>query len=441
MNWLKRIFSTEEEKVERPIETISIAELPKWFETVSESKFEELRSEIVRSFSLINEQRELTKKKLDALGRAELQNPNIPERAKQIMEGNRDAYMKQYGFFLRSLEVPHETEHASTIEFCDTFVTDVQNLVQSTGRNTQIMNEFFSRELAEVNKGMKSMHDAVDFVKQCISEKNQDLVFMDGLKDDIVKLQDKLERKIELSGHLHELEQKIESSKSLRDKLNKQEDRLRQSPQYTDYARLSKERSILIEDEKRLKSDLNHLFSQIDRALRKYQRIAVEHQEIVEQYADDPVNAILGDGNLVVLSVLDRMKLNVVDGTLGLKEKDQEKIIQRIDSMNREIFEQFLFQYNDLKNARKKVDEQYNSSRIVRELEDVEYKLNHLNSQMESQQEKIDVVKKNLNRLQIADVQRRLEEQLGFFIDGEVTLTSPGDTSHETRQERHTVQA
>ena len=103
----------------------------------------------------ITESIPIIKEKLDRLEEATLRNPNIPEKAKQIMEGNRSSFVKQHNIFLDSLEVPDDVSYYKTNEFCDSFAEKIEHLAQTCSRNTMVLNEFFKNEAGAVSKGMK----------------------------------------------------------------------------------------------------------------------------------------------------------------------------------------------------------------------------------------------------------------------------------------------
>ena len=81
-------------------ETVFLRKLPEWFEEKTKPLYDEIEQKFQDSISKIEQIKEKTQDDLEKLKNAQLKNKNIPQRAKQIMDGNRDSYIKKVDAFL-----------------------------------------------------------------------------------------------------------------------------------------------------------------------------------------------------------------------------------------------------------------------------------------------------------------------------------------------------
>ena len=91
MGWFSKIFKKEEPQLETAY--VDIEELQQWFESKSEPVLEDIHSSMKEDLDKINEFITNIRSASKGLGEAKLRNDKIPERAMQIMEGNRKAYI------------------------------------------------------------------------------------------------------------------------------------------------------------------------------------------------------------------------------------------------------------------------------------------------------------------------------------------------------------
>ena len=93
MGFLEKIFGKKTEHVE-----IDKIELKEWLD--SKKLLTEIDHEINKRLEGIKKIKSELNKKLEDLELAKLINPDIPKREKQIMQGNRDNYIRKTQLFL-----------------------------------------------------------------------------------------------------------------------------------------------------------------------------------------------------------------------------------------------------------------------------------------------------------------------------------------------------
>ena len=134
---LKKIFQTEETEAKK-ITEINLQNLEEWLNQKSKPLMEEVQQQIEEILMKINEELQRTRFNIEVLENAKLQNPNIPFKAKQYMEGNRKAYIRSVNSFLGHLEI-NNRDYFYLIDFCKLFDELIGELNKGTLRSYMIL--------------------------------------------------------------------------------------------------------------------------------------------------------------------------------------------------------------------------------------------------------------------------------------------------------------
>src|SRR3989344_1109766 len=130
LNFIRKIFSDEAQE-QKPAIEIPLQSLKEWAKERSKPLMEEVRRETEEILMRLGEEVQRTRFNLDNLSNAKLQNPNIPFKAKQYMEGNRAAYIRFISSFLGHMEINNKNYHY-LLEFCPKVDTLLDNLSRDT---------------------------------------------------------------------------------------------------------------------------------------------------------------------------------------------------------------------------------------------------------------------------------------------------------------------
>src|SRR3990172_143814 len=98
MNWLKNLFRQKK----------TIEEVKQWLKQEQEKQQQEQKQATDALAQQFPELLTEVRKAVVNLESAELRNPNIPERAKHFMQGNREQFIKLTSKFVDNLIVPTE---------------------------------------------------------------------------------------------------------------------------------------------------------------------------------------------------------------------------------------------------------------------------------------------------------------------------------------------
>ena len=104
LKFLKKFFSSPE----IPQEKIQLDQMTSWIDDKSKIISEDLDNKINQTLEKINGEKEKIKENLKILETAKLRNPNIPERAITIMEGNRSAFIRKVSYFFTNINLKYD---------------------------------------------------------------------------------------------------------------------------------------------------------------------------------------------------------------------------------------------------------------------------------------------------------------------------------------------
>ncbi|MBW2997188.1 hypothetical protein KY349_02490, partial [Candidatus Woesearchaeota archaeon] len=184
MGWLKRIFGGEEkEEAEEVLEaTVDLMKLSGWVDEKADSEFQKIKPDIETQFRQLSEEKKKLHAELEDLREAKLHNPNITEREKQLMQGNRESYISQHKQFINMIEFSDELTCKEVTTFCRNFEELMVKLAKSTARGHLVMTEFFSNHAMLVNKSIKVMGQIVSRVKELLDDSNLSVTELDGVQ-------------------------------------------------------------------------------------------------------------------------------------------------------------------------------------------------------------------------------------------------------------------
>ena len=335
-------------------ETVKEDELEFWLE----NKIKTLKQELQGQLSTANERIRIaigqTKEKLQALEQAGLINPNIPERAKHFMKGNREEYTRRINNFLQSISVTNDIEQFD--QFQSKTHEALQELVKGIQRPQTILNEFLAHETKETNAAISSIENEIALFSQKIKQSNY-FEFL-KVKNSINEAVEAQERLKVIGKQVEEIEQIIKESEDENRKLQEEVQLLKKSKKLTD---LKEKQQALAEQKKLLENSLRQKFSNIETALKKYSHITVNNKRQCEEYLSDPVTALTKDLHLSILNLFYDVKKAVERDVLNLKDKKKEKTLEEINAIDKEYLGSFLTEYGritkDQKQAAKDIED------------------------------------------------------------------------------------
>lgn len=413
--FLKKIFKNEEEL---PEEKIPINDLSVWFEDKSKKILNGLNSKIKVIKDRINEEIEKTKQSLETLRNAQLRNTKIPFRAKQVMEGNREAYIKRVDIFLKQIDL--ERDYNDLLDFCNNFDNMLTDFGKSTIKTYHILQEFFANESSAIAGKIKNLDNLIKEIKDKIKEADIDSI--KSIKENIILLNNEIK---EREGNKEELEKKgkeAEKLTKLTKEITENIENLKKDEEYERLGKLTSEKDKIIKSIDNHKSKLIHSFSVIEMALKKFSRMAFENEKIIDKYLENSL-FLFEDWELKIIKILKDLEENILNNHIQLKDKKKEKTLKEIKKMDKEFFAGFLKEYKELKEKLDEINDEINKI-------DIQNKINELNKNKKDDELKlgdiekeIERLKKNIDKGQIDNLKEKIQKNINDLLKIKVIVS------------------
>ena len=395
LSFIRKLFKKKEEK------KLSFDMLGPWFNEKSGSyysEFNKIREEIN---SKINELVEKTNESIEKLKIAKLQNPNISVREKQFMEGNREAYINRARLFIE-IKLPEKIEEIDN--FYSSFEDQFNNFEKSTMKPYQILQHFFEHETNSILYNIKKIEALSKELKELT--KNEKISRINSINKRIDDIKNKKKLK---EGLKNKISKKEQEEKSLKEEIKDDEDninKLKKSKEFVNYNNKTDELRKIKEKIKEKESSLINDFSVLEKAMKKFARIAFEDEDLINKYIGNPVSALLSDNELRIISIFEKLKDNIVKDKVELKDKKKEKSLKAINKLDKEFFESFLLEYNKLVDIKNKLVKEINESNARKIFYELENKIVNDKENLDKIKKEIEETKKEIDKSNIKEMKK-----------------------------------
>ncbi|MAG15584.1 hypothetical protein CMO88_00830 [Candidatus Woesearchaeota archaeon] len=411
-SFLKRSSEKKEE-----VKEIKLEQLDEWADSLSKKTIEDANSKLSVLRTSITEQKNGVQKNLRILMNAELKNPSIPERVKQIREGNRTTYVQKVNLLLEQVSFPEELD--KIVVFCNEFDTALSDFSSSTMKNYQVLQQFFENEVSSISVNIRTLDSLVKEVKKAVEDAG--IEKHTELKNKVANVQKKIKQKQEIKEKTKLMEEELKKENEQIEKTQKILQELEQSKAYLKFNELVNEKQKLEQEIEELKNQLLHSFSVINTALKKYERLTLD-DKLVRDYLKDFFKALLEDSQLKIAEVIDKMKASIEKGELELKDKKKVKILQELDKLNKTHFEEFLNKYSELDKKLTELSSEIEKEEVSREAEQLKSSLRQTNYRIEEAKHKLQQKTTEFEAIDIEQLRNNLEKDIKENIE-EVKIT------------------
>src|SRR3989338_1864198 len=405
-------------KKEAPEEKISIDELDSWLDIKAKPIFDDLNGRVNEIIEKINNEKNTANENRDILKNARLQNPKIPERVKAIMQGNREGLIKRVSLFFNSIDLKYDY-YEELAEKCRNIEKEIDLLGKGTAKNYQILNEFFAREAEKVAMNIKNIES---YCKELINTINNSKISnIDKIKSGVIDLKNKIKLKESYSIQLESSNNNLNDNKNKKIDIEKKINGLKSDHDYKNYEKLLEENKKAGLKINEIENILFHDFSVLDKALKKYAKIAFEDENSVLEYLENPMAALIEDADFRILNVLDNLKGSVQRDDLGLEEKKKDKSIGKINEMDSVYLTKIK---DDFINAKKRLNYlqaeiENNNSR--KNLDLLNEELKNINKSIEDINNKIMNLNSELGKINIGKLRENLQKEINDAVNVKIT--------------------
>ncbi len=305
---------------------------------------------------------------VNALVQAELLNPNIPERAKHYMKGNREQIVKLTTRLIDDLAIPKTEEDFKALS------QQFQQYAQNTTRSATILSEFFGQEvktirneLAEIEKRIYCLHQGTEIaIIQSQIAKIEQLIQENNAKE---------QRKKELNAQISELRQKQEN-------LQKQKEQLLSSQEYS---KIKEELIAASKERQQAEQAIADLFRPLTSALKKYAHAL--HDKTLDAYAENPLQALVHDYELRILKHMPEFQGRIESGELRLEKEDKAK--ESIHKMTKAHLAMLIHSYANAKKKETSLQREITERTIIQALEKANAELKQVSEQEKNIEEEL----------------------------------------------------
>jgi len=414
LKFIKTLFKNEEKK-----EEINLDDIDLWLEKKIIPIRDALRYDINGMVDGLNEEKSMVFERITALQNAKLQNPNIPERAKTIMQGNREAFIKKTFVFLSRIDLQYE-EFQNLDGKCKALEQDMEEFAKSTARSYQILSQFFAREVSIIAESIKKIESTVKNIRDNI--KHGEIEKIDGIKDKVKDIQEKIRLKKYLREGIKEKKAKLEEEKTSLEKAYGKIAEIQGSEGYKEYLNLSAEKKVNKKNLDEIQGKILHDFSVLEKALKKYSKIAFENQNWIDRYLNSPMDALVNDDELIIASILTTLKIAVQENKLELDQKKNDKILRKIKCLNKEYFSNLQKEYKKMSDISRKINFGIENNDAKKLLESYSQESDVIKGRIENLKSEISVCDDEQSKIDIDGLKKRLQEEIGDALNEKVNI-------------------
>jgi len=415
LKFLKNLFKEEE----KPEENVNLNEISGWLDVKAKPFTEGLKNEIKNIIDSIDNEKEKVKESTTKLEDAKLQNPNIPNRAITIMEGNRSAFIKKVIHLVDNIDLGY-SNYDELIKKSKTVEDDIVSIGKSTARSYQIMKEFFAREVENVAINIKNIENYSKEIQSNIKDSKIWSIYK--LKDSVINLQHKIRSKERISNEIGSERKILESIKNSFSEKEKKIQTHKESKGFDEYKNMTIEKEILVRGIKDIEDKLFHDFSVLGKALKKYAKIAYENEKLIESYLKNSLKALASDENLDILKILNKLEKAIEEDKLGMDEKKNDRSLSKIRELNNAYFVKLQDNYHDKNDKLGKMEIEILNNTSKKQLDSYKEELESLDMEIRNINNKISMFTHELDKINIDNLKENLREEIDSKLNEKIVF-------------------
>lgn len=420
LNFLKKIFQNEQEEP-KPAKDIPLQNLEEWLNEKSKPLMEEIQQEIEEILMKVNEELERARMNVEVLENAKLQNPNIPFKAKQYMEGNRKAYIRAVNSFFGHMEINNK-DYFYLVDFCKLFDELLNELNKGTFRSYAILQEFFANETSKIAQNIKNFDRIFAGLKLVLN--NERMVATNDLIKKTKSMEAKTKQKLNFDLDFKSAEASIQLANKEKDEVLESIEKFNNSEEHNNFLRLNEEKKNKAKAFYNDENQLMQAFSNLDRPLRKYSHIAFEHEEIVLDYLKSPIETLATDKNLVIIEILKNLEKSLNENKIQIDDRKKEKSLEEIKKLTKNFLEQFLKKYYSFRSDIQELEDKIKRSGVSEKFRDFNRQLDEINFKIEKNNEEYERLKEDVVKLvsSIENLKKDIESSFRESFGEEVNI-------------------
>ncbi len=425
-NLFKRLLSKSKkegrERGKEEKEEIKVEHLKNWFKTKVDKIYSDAILKISDMRTGINNEVIKIKEDLALLGTARLHNPKISIKEKQFMEGNRKSYILAVNNLLREVYLDNYSNYSGIVEFCNNFNVKLEKFAKSTTRAYLILQEFFAHENRKISLDIRDLNNSVKGMDSIIKSINRDKI--DKIQDKISDLDKLINQKTELENLLKAKDKNKEEITGNKEDIEKEIDKLIKTREYKQLNELKISKEIILTKIREADEKLIHVFSVIERPLKKLTRVVSEEHNlfVLESYIKNPINALMNDSDLKIINLLDELKNHLTTLTLELKDRKREKVLEIINGLTREFFTEFIKSHKELDKRLENLKKELDENELLSKENDFNSKIGLIKDNLKKIDDEINEYRERLEKINIQKMKDDLEREMDDLLNVEIDI-------------------
>lgn len=397
--------------------TIELSKIDKHMNFILRDRLGSLNRMINDNIGQINTRKDLILHELRSFHKKTLMNPNIPAREINIMEGNRDNYIKRISHFLVNIEIPKN--YMDTYGYCVKFSSQMENLSKEIQKNVFVLGNFFETEIRVINKELNKIEEIIIDIRVTLEKNNIEI--LNNVDQKIKEITKNLVRIKTLKSEILDHEGIKLTHK---EKLDKLKERINTITSGTDYRALETFKKEKEEAQNAMKESLKEIenaFSELEHALKKY-FYKNPDKKIIKSYTEDVESAIMHDHNLEIMDVLKDLKEYLDNNQVELKNHKKDKSMHAITKLNFEFLKNKQSELKKLEEAKQHAQAKITHNSASLNLSEQQYWINSTEDKISQHVASIEKLEKEIAKLRVynedlkEDIKDYLEKILGESI-------------------------
>lgn len=415
LKFLNRFFKKETEKA-----NVKIGELGSWLELRAKDYNSELADYIKNESRHLDSVKKGLADAAKELEEAEIEDADkILPKIKNVVVAARRDYLKDIEHLANGLFID-DSDEESISESCSKMQEQLDIFAKKTAREYFKTQHLFHKPLESIAEQLKELGK---MIKELNKHVGSSKVFR---VKETVKSAQKLEEDIALLDKFKDsmamLEQQRKEKEDAIEKTQDDIDRLTGSQTYSEY-KDDVEKLNKLKHELRIKSDeIYGLLAQLQSALKRYLRMALENLELLSRYINDPVRALADDSEFVIMDILAKVKANLDRGDLELRDEKKKKMDKIIASISIEKLNKLRSGYLSTEAAVEELRKKIESNTAQSEHEGLLKKKGRAEDELKSIEKEIDDVKSKTGKIDIDGDKQQIAKKIREVIEIEVTL-------------------
>ena len=420
LEFVRKLFQKEEPEARKAIE-VKLQDMEEWLTEKSKPFTEDMQHQIEAILMKVNEELQRARFNLEVLENAKLQNPNIPFKAKQYMEGNRKAYIRSINSFLGHMEI-NNRDYFYLLDFCKEFEELLNDLNKGTIRSYSILQEFFANETGKIAQNLKNFDTLFSELKDVLNEEK--MVKVNKTMEISKILNSKIRQKINLDVDFKSIEAAIKLGNNEKETIMADIEKFGKSEEHSKFVDLSEQKKSKMNAFYNDQNQILQSFSVLERPLRKYSHIAFGHEEAVLEYLNDPIDTLANDKNMAILEILNSLEKSLSDGQIQLDEKKKEKAAEEIKKLDKEFIVEFVKKYFSFKSDIEELDGKIKTTGVSEKFKSFNNQLEDSNLRIEKNNEENNKLKNDIEKIDkaIENIKEDIQNTLIDVFNEEVKV-------------------